>query len=57
MKESHVLVEIHKIRERHFDETKGMSSVEFLKSLKNEVAPIKKTIQDKKKLVAKSHHA
>lgn len=57
MKESKIIVELHKIRERHFDETKGMSPSEFLKNLKVEVATIKNSLQERKKSNTESHQA
>lgn len=57
MKESKVIVNLHKVREHHFDETKGMSTDEFLKRLKEEVAPLKKTLLEKRKKKPESHRA
>ena len=55
MKESKVIVDLHRIRERHFDETKGMSSDEFLAKLKEEVAPIKSRLLKTKKIKSEPH--
>ncbi len=55
MKESKVILNLHRIRERHFDETKGMSSDEFLKKLKEEVAPMKRKLLENKKTKSEQH--
>lgn len=56
MKESKVIEDLHKIRERHFNETKGMSPDVFLKNLKEQIAPLKKALSENRKTKTESHH-
>lgn len=49
MKESDAMKEIRKIRERHYEETKGMTREDYIKSIKKRAASSKLKIMSTKK--------
>ncbi|WP_206811103.1 hypothetical protein [Paradesulfitobacterium ferrireducens] len=50
MKESDAMKEIRKIRDRHYEETKGMSREEYIRSIKKRAAQSKLKVMSTKKL-------
>ena len=50
MKEPKILDILHKIRENHYHETRGATSEEFIKKIKNETAPLKQRLLKKNSL-------
>lgn len=49
MKESKAMKEIHEIRERHYEETKGMTRDEYIRSIKERAARSKLKVMSTKK--------
>ena len=49
MKESKAMKEIHDIRERHYEETKNMTSTEYLAKVKAGASIAKKKIEEIRK--------
>ena len=50
MKESEAMKEIRKIRERHYEETKGMTRAEYIRNIKERAARSKLKVMSTKKL-------
>ena len=52
MKESKAMKEIHEIREKHYEETKGMTKEEYIRSIRERASHSKlKVMLDKKAVV------
>lgn len=50
MKESEAMKEIRKIRERHYEETKGMTRSEYIRNIKKRAARSQLKVMSTKKL-------
>jgi hypothetical protein len=50
MKEPKILVDLHKIRENHYVETRGTTPEEFIEKLKEETASLKRRLIKKNNL-------
>lgn len=45
MKEPKILINMHEIRENHFNETRSLAPDEFIKKLKLEASPMKQRLE------------